>query len=167
VVAVPSAHCQTVVTIAPPPKPQPTPTLSCVQLAAVVNDQNKMSVTFTATSSMSSGVTLTSGDFNFGDGNTQAAVQPSSATTVQVTHVYTAANNFTASAVLHFSVNGQSAQATAPACTAAVTTSAPAPPAQPVVLPNTGAGGVIGIAAGTTALGTLGYRLRLRHRANR
>jgi len=162
-VAVPSEHCQTTITVAPPP-PKPQPMFACEELAAVVNDQNKMMVTFTATASMSSGVTLVSGDFNFGDGATQANVQPNTSTTVQATHTYTAANSFTASAVLHFTVNGQSEQATAPACTAAVTTTAP-PPAQPPTLPNTGAGDVIGVAAGTTALGTLGYRLRLRRRA--
>lgn len=164
-VAIPSAHCQTTITITPPPKPV-TPTFACVQLAAVVNDQNKMSVTFTATPSMSNGATLTSGDFNFGDGNTQAGVSPNDSGAVITTHTYTAASTFTASAVLHFTVNGGQQSATAPACTASVTTTAP-PPAQPPTLPNTGAGDVIGMAAGTTALGTLGYRLRLRHRAAR
>jgi hypothetical protein len=165
-VAIPSEHCQTTITIAPPPKPV-TPAFACTQLAAIVNDQNKMSVTFTATGSMSGGATLTSGDFNFGDGNTQTGVSPNDSGVVTTTHTYTAASTFTASAVLHFTVNGQQHAATAAACTASVTTTAPTPPAQPAALPNTGAGDVIGIVAGTSALGTLGYRLRLRHRTGR
>ncbi len=168
--AVPSTHCQTIITIAPPPTPAPKPTatFSCIQLAAIVDDQNKMAVTFTATARLSSSaVMLTSGDFNFGDGTTQNGVQPNGGTTVTVTHTYTTANSFTASAVLHFTVSGQPQSVTAPVCAASVTPSAPMPPAQPTALPNTGAGDVIGFVAGTTALGTLGYRLRLRRKVGR
>jgi hypothetical protein len=167
-VAVPSVHCQTVITVTPPPTPV-VPVVSCLQLTAIVNDQNKMSVTFTATPAGTSGnARLVSGDFNFGDGNVQTNVGVNDVNTITTTHTYTAANNFTASAVLHFSVNGQQQLATSAACMAAVTTAAPpAPPSQPTALPNTGAGDVIGIVAGTTALGTAGYRLHLRRRVNR
>jgi len=167
-VTAPSGHCQTTITVAPPPKPpkpQPTPQAACVALTGARLDQQGMSFSFTVRASFSSGVTFTSADFDFGDGATQTGVHPDSSTTASVTHAYQTAGNFTASAVLHFTAaDGQGL--TAPTCMAAVAPTTPPTPAPPV-LPNTGAGDVIGVVAGTTALGTLGYRFRLARRLGR
>ncbi|HSX30448.1 MAG TPA: PKD domain-containing protein [Candidatus Saccharimonadales bacterium] len=171
------ADCTKQVTIAAPP----AVAVSCVQLMAVMVDDNKMAFTFTATAQMSGGAKLTSGDFDFGDGTpAQTGVQPASTTTVTTNHTYATAGTFTASATLHF-LGNDGKPVTAPACTTSVTPQAPTPPTPtptptptpptptppvtpPVPLPNTGAGNVVALFAGTSIVGTLGYHQLLRRR---
>jgi len=176
--------CAKQVVITPPPTPAPVPkptpqavTASCVQLVAVPEDNNssETTFTFTATAAFSPGVTFTSTDFNFGDGNVQSGVQPNSdGMTATTTHTYTTSNTFTASAVLHFT-NTSGQPITAPACTTTASPVIPAaapptpPPVTPAVtaLPSTGAGDTIGIFFGTVTVGTIGYRMFIRRKLSR
>ena len=120
-VTVTSSTCQKTVTIT-------LPYFQCVQLTGAILDQSKMSYSFTAEAKYGGGATLTSADFSFGDGATQDGVKPSSAsaTSITVDHTYAAADTYNASVVLHFTVNGQAASA--PACPALVSPTAPPTP---------------------------------------
>jgi len=160
--------CAKQVTVAKPPTPPPAVVVACKQLTAVMVDDNKMSFTFTATGTSSGGPTLASADFDFGDGNKQSGVAPTStgSMTATASHTYATAGTFTASAVLHFTgLDGKAV--TADVCTATVTpavaptvppvtppTPAPAPP----VLPNTGAGNIVALFSIVVIAGFVGYR---------
>lgn len=176
--------CSKQITIAPPQQPPPPPpapvlTGACKELVAIPKDDSgsKLSFTFTATAVPNSSLTLSGGDFDFGDGNTQQNEPPNSdGMTVSVDHTYASAGTFTASAVLHFTdKNDANKSVTAPACTTVVTpveAAAPPPPQPPVqqatvttVLPNTGAGNVIGLFFAVTAIGTFIFRQMLLRRA--
>lgn len=168
-VEVPSDHCQTTVTVSPPPKPPKPPVVNaaCTDLKAVADKNDMMTFTFTATGSSTGGATLTSGDFDFGDGHTQNGVKAATSTTVIVKHTYASAGSFTTSAVLHFTSNNK--PVTAEACQVTVSPTTPTtppttPPTPPVVesavteLPNTGAGNVIGIFVGSALTGLVAFR---------
>lgn len=170
----PVEMCAKKITIAPPPSIQ----VACKELVGMPTDNSgsKLAFTFTATAVPTSGATLTSADFDFGDGSTQQNVPANSdGLTVTGQHTYQNAGTFTASAVLHFNSSGQSV--TAPACTTIVTPVTPAvtPPSPPpvvtatstTVLPNTGAGDVIGLFFAASALGALVFRRMLQHRSRR
>ncbi len=162
-----SSGCATVVSVA-------VPFYSCVQLGGAIIDQSKFSYSFIASANFGNGVTLSSVDFDFGDGTATKGVSPNG-TTASTTHMYAVAGNYTVTGTLHFNVGGAVQNAT---CTAVVTpTQPPTPECKPGIpqgsalctpcpsnatiasnspqcavpaaattsLPNTGAGDVIGI----------------------
>lgn len=181
-----SGSCQKTVTIT-------IPFYECVQLAGAILDKSKYSYRFVATAKYGNGATLTSADFTFGDGTTAKNVKPADANTISADHAYAAAGTYSASAVLHFTVDGK--DVTAAACKAVVTpTTPPTPECKPGVpvgsplctpcqydtslpadspqcippaLPNTGAGHTIAIFGAVAAGGFLVYRQLLfrKHRA--
>jgi hypothetical protein len=156
--------------------------LSCTGLQATVNSANNLEYVFTASTS-SSNATLKGADFNYGDNTSSPNVAPSTASpsTVTITHDYAKAGTYTVVATVHFvssdKTQSQTVQSTtcettvtiAQATVATVTPPAPAAPAPrpAATLPNTGPAGVAGIFGGASAIGTLGYRLRLRRKSNR
>jgi len=180
-VTVTSATCQTVISVQ-------LPYYQCVGLTGAILDKDKMSISLTATAKYGGGATFTSADFNFGDGDTQEGVKPTSGLdTITVTHTYATANTYNASAILHFIVNGKAV--TAAACPAIVTPTAPPTPEckpgvaegsaacspcptnnsipsnspqcttpPPPSLPNTGAGDTIAIFSAVAVAGFLVFR---------
>ncbi len=174
----------------PPPAPKPpTPFYSCVQLTgSIPGDNNQMARTFTATAKFGGGATLSSADFDFGDGISKKGVRPASgSTSITVQHTYSKASTYSAKAILHFSANGK--DVTAAACAARVTPNTPPTPEckpgvpvgspactpcqydsslpsdspqcvapTPPSLPNTGAGDTIAIFAVVVVAGFLVYR---------
>jgi hypothetical protein len=181
---------------APPKTPAPTPFYKCVELTGAIVDKSTMTFSFTATASFGNGATFSEASFNFGDGHAQSGVQPATGSpdSVTVTHAYTTASTFNATAVLHFNVNGR--DVTAAACPAVVTattpptpeckpgipvgsamctpcptdTSVPAnqcPVTPPPALPNTGAGDTIAVFGAVVVVGFLVYRQFIfrKHRA--
>lgn len=182
-----SGGCQKVIKVV-------VPQYQCVQLTGAILDKTKFSYSFTATAKYSD-ATFVGADFNFGDGKTANDVQPTTSTTVTVEHTYDVAGNYSASATLHFMVNGQSQAVSAPPCKAMVTPTTPptpeckpgvpvgspectpcqydaslpsnSPQCVPPVLPSTGAGNVIAIFGAVAIGGALIYRQLLfrRHRA--
>ncbi|MEJ0073306.1 MAG: hypothetical protein WDN27_04480 [Candidatus Saccharibacteria bacterium] len=151
-------------------------------------DQTKLEYKFTVVASYGGGEVFKGADFDFGDGKTQAGVQPESdGKTVSVTHTYAAAStsNIDVSTTLHFTVNGQ--PVTSPTCTATIPPNGPPTPTckpgvpvgspeciapcqpgssvpptaaqcTPPNLPNTGAGNTIAIFAAVVIAGFLVYR---------
>ncbi|HPR09110.1 MAG TPA: PKD domain-containing protein [Candidatus Saccharibacteria bacterium] len=95
----------------------PVPVASCVALTGAILNKDEMSYSFTATAKFGDGVVFESADFDFGDGKTATGVKPSG-TTVTTTHKYDKESNYTAIAVLKFSIYG--APKTAEACRAIV-----------------------------------------------
>lgn len=184
----PAGSCVTPVTVK-------KPFYQCVQLGGNILDQSKYSYRFIATMKYGDGAQFTSADFDFGDGKSMTGVKAADATTVFADHTYAKAGTYSASAILHFLVNGQ--PKTADTCYAVVTpTTPPTPECKPGVpvgdvrcevckydaslqpgdarcvppittLPNTGAGNVIAVGAIALIGGFLVYRHRLfkRHKA--
>ena len=93
------------------PPPPPPPSYSCSSLHATVNPANPMDYTLNAAAQVDSSVVLNSGDLNFGDGVSKTNIAPSG-TTISANHTYAATGTFTATAVLHFTVNNASVSAT-------------------------------------------------------
>ncbi|HSX30447.1 MAG TPA: PKD domain-containing protein [Candidatus Saccharimonadales bacterium] len=183
-VVVASTKCQHVVQVT-------LPFFQCVQLDAAIigqSDPTKLVIKFVAQAKVVGGATLTSGDFDFGDGTpVQSGVKPDSATTVTVTHTYTSIttdSKFNPNATLHFMVAGQAKTAngcpalvtpttTTPECKPGIPVGSPAclPPCQPgssvppdspectpPQLPKTGAGNTIAIFAAVVIAGFMVYR---------
>jgi hypothetical protein len=171
------------------------PYYQCVQLGGALLDQDKYSYRFVADMKYGNGATFVSGDFDFGDGKTATGVKSTDGKTVSVDHTYDKAGNYSASAVLRFSVNDKTV--TASTCKAYVTpTAPPVPECKPGVpvgdircnpceydasipaddarcvapvttLPNTGAGNVIAIGSAALVAGFLWYRHLLFQRHKR
>ena len=155
---------------------------------------NGLSYTFVATGSYGEGVSLVSGDFDFGDGKTVSGVT-AAGSTVTTTHVYASAATYSAVATLHFLSDGQAY--TAPGCRASVKPETPPTPeckagipvgdircnpceydasvpkddprcvAPVTTLPNTGAGNIIALASAALVGGFLWYRHLLFRRHKR
>ena len=162
------------------------PYYQCVQLGGSLLDKDKYSYQFVASMKYGNGATFVSADFDFGDGKTATGVKSSDGSTVSTNHNYDKAGNYSASAVLRFSVNGKTV--TASTCKAYVTPTAPPTPeckpgipvgdircnpcqydasitaddsrciAPVTTLPNTGAGNVIAIGSAALVAGFLWYR---------
>lgn len=158
----------------------------CGQLGGEILDQKTYSYRFTATIEYGNGAQFISADFDFGDGETKTGVKSTDGATVSTEHSYVKAGNYSASAVLRFTVDGETV--TAPTCLAVVTpTKPPVPQCKPGIpvgdirctpckydasipaddrrceapvteLPNTGAGNVIAISTIALVGGFLGYR---------
>lgn len=146
---------------------------------------NGLTYTFVATGSYGEGVTLISGDFDFGDGKAVSGVA-AAGSTVTTSHTYAVSGEYSAIATLHFISDGVSY--TAPTCRASVKPQAPPTPeckpgipvgdircnpcqydasipasdarcvAPAATLPNTGAGNVIALASAALVGGFLWYR---------
>lgn len=171
--AVTSANCETQITVQAPPQVS----FTCDSLEAIPNKDNDLEFTFQANTS-SQNATLTSADFDFGDGMTAPDVAPTSATMVSTDHTFAKPGNFTIQATVHFQVTDQSGQTSVKSvnCSTQVNTQVcptnanlPLHSPQCVApvkkqLPNTGAGGVIGLFIGTSILGFAAYRYYLTRR---
>jgi hypothetical protein len=173
-----SAGCATKVPVA-------VPYYSCIQLGGAILDASKFSYSFTVSAKYGNGATFTGADFDFGDNTSTKNVKPSG-TSATTTHTYAAAGNYTATATLHFNVNGSVKNFQ---CTASLTpTQPPTPECKPGVpqgsalcspcvydssiqstdtehcvapittLPNTGAGDVIAIFGAAAVGGFLIFR---------
>lgn len=180
-----STECETTVVIEELVVPE------CVQLTAPKPDG--LTFTFTATAKFGKNTTFTGADFTFGDGKSVSNVKPTTPTTVVVQHTYDKAGTYSASAVLHFNVDGK--PVTANACKTTVTPEGGTPECKPGIpvgdprcevcpydpsltpddpncketpteLPNTGAGNIIAIGGVALVAGFLFYRRRnfLRHK---
>lgn len=171
------------------------PYYSCVRLDGALLDQATYKYRFDASIRYGNGAEFISADFDFGDGKTETGVKSSDGTLVSVEHTYAKPGNYSASAVLRFSVNGKTV--TAPTCRAMVTpTAPPIPECKPGIpvgdircnpcpydasisadderceapvteLPNTGAGNVVAIGSIALIGGFLGYRHMLFRRHKR
>ncbi len=171
------------------------PDYSCVMLDTVYIDKEKMKIRLKATATVTGTATLTGADFDFGDKTTQTGAKPEAdgKTVISQEHTYSPLGNYDATAVLHFSVNGE--DVTALTCKAQVTPTETKPeckPGVPVddkvrcnpcpynaniennpetckppVLPNTGAGNTIAIFSAVAIAGFMVYRQLLfrRHKA--
>lgn len=157
----------------------------CVELSGLLLDKNTYAYRFIAKFTAPNGAEFVSADFDFGDGKT-ATVTSADGDTVSADHSYAKAGNYSAGAVLRFSLNG--ASYTAPTCRASVTpTTPPTPECKPGIpvgdircnpcpydasisaedakceapvteLPNTGAGNVIALTSIALVGGFLVYR---------
>jgi hypothetical protein len=138
-----------------------------------VSASDDQTVTITQFQTTDNGATFTGADIDWGDGNTDAGVNP----VVGQSHQYTTPGTFTINVVPHFMVNGQDVTASSDACMQQVTVAAPAAPTTPSTpvttssapesttptsLVNTGAGSVLAVFGISAAAGTFGYRYFLR-----
>ena len=144
-------------TCTPPPQ---TPVYSCDLLTLTSGDNR--TVTANVDYTAQNGASFKLATYNWGDSSTPFVTNKTSAN-----HQYSADGTYTVSAKLLFSVNGTDQYAADNAsCVKTVTFTTPntppqTPPQTPPVLPNTGAGDVIGIAGVVSVLGAIGYRLFL------
>lgn len=83
------------------------PVFECVQLAASIITQGERKYRFTLTYRAAGGASLQTVDFDFGDGQSQKGVQPSSETTVTAEHEYAKKGEYTTVATLHFNINNK------------------------------------------------------------
>lgn len=166
-VVVNSANCETSITIG-------TPYQECVSLQAYTLDGAKRQFRFMVTTKQGNGSTLQSADFDFGDGNASSNVKPTNDNTVVEDHAYEQGGDYTIKALVNFdTVDGVKSVA----CTAHVSPASPPPAAPPVTpastkpkpvqLPNTGAGGVLGLFAVTTVAGVAAYRIMATRKLSR
>jgi|GEM_PF-934349 len=138
-----SSNCQTTVTI--PPKQEKKPALACVSLKPTTTDNKTF--TFTA-AAQTTGQSFTSYTFDFGDGNSQTQSNNVSQ------HTYAHPGTFTASFT---ATSPDGTTMLIDACKASVTV-----PTPPPVLPNTGAGDIVGIFSLASVAGGIFYQLVLR-----
>lgn len=141
-------------------KEAPKPVYSCDALNVDVlnNRQISASVAFTA----KDGATFSSVDYDFGDGT--AALHTNS--TAAVNHTYAKDGTYTITSTVNFKINvdGQVKDVSSK-CVKKVTITTPQVlPVTTTPLPNTGAGSVLGLFAGVSALGTAGHLVFRRYR---
>jgi uncharacterized repeat protein (TIGR01451 family) len=131
---------------------QPVYSCNSLNVTKVTGRQIKADVATTA----SNGASLSTITYTFGDGSTDLVTTNSS-----VNYTYTKDGTFTVKAVPSFKIGNQTFTASSASCVKSVTfSSTPTPtPTPPKELPNTGAGSVLGIFAGTTIVSAVGYRL--------
>jgi uncharacterized repeat protein (TIGR01451 family) len=92
-------------------------------------------------------------NINFGDGSAPYVSNNNS-----TTHTFAQDGTYTISATVGFMLNGQRVTANGPQCTSVVRFENGTPVTPPENLPNTGPGSLLGLFAGSSILGTLGYR---------
>ena len=140
-----------------------TPTYACTAFAVTQGDNRTVTVNnfHIATTG---GATFTDAVIDWGDQTT-----PLTTTNPQgQKYQYAKDGTYTINATVHFSVNGKDVTASCPAQTVSFTTpSTPTSSVTPGQLPNTGAGSVLGLFAGATVAGFVGYRLFLSRRLAR
>jgi len=164
----------TVTTTNPCPATVKVAAYGCIQLTGEL--LQPLSYRFVVTANATQGAKLNSIDFNFGDNNTANGVKPTNLTAT-IDHTYAANGDYTITAVLHFQVGKLVKDDTCTAtvsktvtpecqpgipqgsslCSCQYNPSVPANSSQ-CVLPNTGAGDVIGIAGVTAIVGFFIYR---------
>jgi uncharacterized repeat protein (TIGR01451 family) len=173
-----SAACSKTIEVKETPK---TPVYTCDGLT--INKLTDRKYTFTTSYTAQNGAVLKNIAYNFGD---QTPVVNTLQTTVE--HEYAEVGEYTASAILTFTVNGEDKVVASENCKATtdkppvipvcpynpalpkdspdckpdvpVVPETPVTPETPMtVLPDTGAGSIIGIFAATTAAGMIAYRL--------
>jgi hypothetical protein len=147
-----------------------TVTPTCDELDVNIDNTSK-TVAVTGVSTTANSGTYVNTTIDWGDSTT-----PVTATDVSgQTHTYTANGPFTIVATTYYTVNGTATPITSTSCqqqvsfTEAATPPAPVTPAPtaPTQLVNTGAGNVIGLFAGATALGIAGYYFFISRRLSR
>ncbi|MEO6761805.1 MAG: hypothetical protein ABI220_05585 [Candidatus Saccharimonadales bacterium] len=145
-----------------------TPVYSCDLFHVTLGDRSVKVDTFNTTAN--NGAAFKDVVINWGDNSSLTTNTP-----VGQAHNYANYGTYKLTATAHFTVNGSGdVSATSANCAQSVTFVAPTtppvtPPAvtTPKVLPNTGAGDVVGIFAGAVVIGTLGYRLFLGRKLSR
>jgi len=129
-----------------------TPIYSCdaLDVKTIGGREIEATVAYTA----KSGATFSDVSYTFGDSNSLVTDK----TTVK--HTYATDGVYTIKAVPSFMVDGKKVTAESQNCVKVVKFESgnPVPPETPSVLPNTGAGSLIGLFAGSSLVGTLGYR---------
>jgi hypothetical protein len=144
-----------------PTTPPKTPTYACTAFDVTKGDNRTVTVSSFAVN-VPNGSTLTSADLNWGDGST---VLTTNKVTGQ-THQYAKDGTYNIS-LSNFKVDGKTVTVSG-TCAKSVTFTTPiVPPTTPPVLPNTGAGNVIGLFGVVSVLGALGYRVFLSRRLSR
>lgn len=156
------------------------PFFACTYLQVTMpSKDDKLTYKFDLKASAGNGASFTSVDFDFGDGNKTAGVKPANgALTVTTNHTYAKAGDYNVVPTLHFTTpNGDQTVVGTGSCVAKVSPTLPPQPCQPggspapgspecspvapvtpvPTLPNTGAGNVIGIFAGTSILGAAAH----------
>ncbi len=131
------------------------PTYSCDALTLRKLGGRKVSVAVDYTAE--GGATFKDVVYNFGDSSTPLTTT----NTTDAMHTYSADGEYTVSATVRFTVDGQMKEATSDACVAKVKFSTPERPEQPEgpsELPNTGAGSIVGIFTATTAAGAIAHK---------
>ncbi len=124
-VTVTSAHCQTKITVTPPP---PQVSLTCNDLAltpGVINQQNGDQTYELTASGSAKNATITSYAFTLGDGSAPVKIA-TSANTASTEHTY-APGTYTASVVVSAQANGKDYSATSANCEKSITVKKPAP----------------------------------------
>ena len=134
----------------------------CTNLDIVQGD-NRL-VTISQFSFAAHGATFKHAVVNWGD-NTATMPLPDANSVVGQKHVFAANQSYTVSVAITFTQNGHDVVATGANCEKPVSfTATPVtPPTSPItpvaaVLPNTGAGSIIGMFAATSAIGAVAYR---------
>lgn len=151
--------CATQITVQAPPTPK-VATWQCTALQSARRESDgQYAYTFTANASVAN-ARLVNVDFNFGDGTGSTGIAPANgANSVAVPHTYAGPGTYTTTATLHFRADdGTDGQGKPADVTCSTTVTPAAPPA--AELPKTGPAGIVGLFAGTGALGALGYRWR-------
>jgi len=139
------------------------PTYNC-ELFKIKQDVNRtVSVTDFKTT-QANGATFKDVVIDWGDNSAKLVTNNA----VGKTHQYAADGDYTITATARFTVNGQTKEVSGPQCVQKVSfkSGAPVTPVTttPTVLPNTGAGDVIAIAALVAVAGTVAHRLVLARR---
>jgi len=133
--------------------PVSKPVYSCDELT--ITNTGTRSYSFTVKATAKDGATITGYGFDFGDATTL------NTTVNNATHTYAKDGTYTTKATVKFNIdNSQFTSACSKTITVSTpTTPTPPPttPAPPATIPNTGAGDVLGIFAGASALGTAGH----------
>lgn len=180
--------CGNPVTAQPKVQPQPkVQTLKCVELSATptnIRDQFK----FTAKAATTNGANVSSYTFTFGDGNKRTVT--TSKLTAITTHKYAKAGTYTAQVTVNGKANNKNVSDTREACKVKITIEEEKPPvvtppeqpeqpeqpqpekevtpqvlpAEVKEMPKTGAGSLLALFGGTSALGAIGHRFYLKRR---
>lgn len=163
------------------PKPQQA-VYECVVLEAIRQGENGDTYRFEATYRTENGANLQSAQFDFGNGSTETveAGEGNTVTSQEVT--YTEAGDYTVSAELTFSVNGETQIVSGEACETTVTVEEeptqpeqprPQPeqpekqPEAPEEIPATGAASILGGTLGLSSLAGAGYYFQASRRSLR
>jgi len=107
--------------------PVAVPYYNCVQLGGAILDASKFSYSFTVSANYGNGASFKRADFDFGDKQSTKNVSPSG-TSATTTHTYANAGNYTATATLYFTINGNTKDVKSVKCTALVTPNQPPTP---------------------------------------
>jgi len=133
------------------------PVCKAVSITKKAGREIVVSVTYKA-----NGATLKQVTYDFGDGSTPLTTDKTS-----VNYTYAKDGKYSVSAALLFSVDGKDKLVRSDNCVQTVSYTTPGTPPSTPELPNTGAGSVLGVFAGASVAGGLGYRMFLARRLAR